>query len=134
MKCVNYELKAVPGSSDVDSLIGESHICHRCQKIFKGTSDELYFFPDDDATYHRHPDGVFFRSFMIRPDGSIMIGAFDSVQEDVIQGYAFTLDGGGSVPYGGDDQLRASSKTFFDAMKQQKRRVSPAEFHIRLGS
>jgi hypothetical protein len=135
MKCVDYGLKAVAGGSGFESLIKISHICHRCQKIFKGTSDELYFFPDDDATYHRHPDDVFFRAFVIRPDGSIQIGAFDSVEEDVIQRYAFTLDGrGGSVPYGGEPQLRASSRAFFDAMKQQKRPVSPAEFDIGFGS
>lgn len=134
MKCVDHGLKPVPGGSDLESLVRISHICHRCRKIFKGTSDELYFFPDDDATYHRHPDDVFFRSFVIRPDGSIEIGAFDSVEDDVIQMYAFTLDGrGGSVPFK-PEQLRASSKAFFDAMKQQSRQVSPAGFEIRIGS
>lgn len=134
MKCVDYGLKTVPGGSGFEWLVGISHICHRCQKIFKGTSDDLYFFPDDDATYHRHADGVFFRAFVIRPDGSIQIGAFDSVEEDVIQAFAFTLDGrGGSVPYGGDGELRASSKAFFDAMRKQKRRVSAAELKITIG-
>ena len=111
MKCVDYGLRTVPGGSGFEWLVSISHICHRCQKIFKGTSDDLYFFPHEDATNHRHADGVFFRAFVIRPDGSIQIGAFDSVEEDVIQGYAFTLDGrGGFDPFGGEGSCAPAAK------------------------
>lgn len=134
MKSVDYRLQPAAAGSAWNELVRHSYICHRCQKIFKSTSDELYFFPDDDATYHRHADSVYYRAFTILPNGSIQIGAFDSVEENVIQGYAFTLDGrGGRDPGGGIDDLRASSKEFFEAMKRQNRKVAPAEFRIDSG-
>ena len=134
MKSVDYHLKPASAGSAWEELLRHSYICHRCQKIFKAVSDELYFFPDDDATYHRHPDSAFYRAFTIRPDGGIEIGAFDSVEENVIQAYAFTLDGkGGQHTVGGTADLHASSKAFFEAMKRQNRRVAPADFRMEFG-
>jgi hypothetical protein len=131
MHYVDYALKPETPPQDWSSFLQHSFICHRCEKMFLPTSDELYFFPDEDALYHQHQDKIFYRAFTIQKNGDIEIGAFDSVEENVIQHYAFSLDGKGGVNFVGDvTALKASSKKFFDSMRQQKRTVRPAEFRI----
>ena len=133
MRIVNYRLEAVSAGSALEPLQSHSYICHRCEKFFKAASDDLYFFPDEDAVYHRHPDAIFYRAFTIRPDGVIEIGAFDSVEEDVIQRYALALDGRGDCDVVGFNELKPRSKAFFDSMKRQNRRVVPAQIQMRFG-
>ncbi|MDF0665991.1 MAG: hypothetical protein P0119_07930 [Nitrospira sp.] len=131
MRYVDYALNLQSPPQDWGDFLQHSFICHRCEKTFSSVSDELYFFPDEDALYHRHQDNTFYRAFTIQKDGEIQIGAFDSVEENVIQQYAFSLDGkGGTVPAGDVNSLKASSKKFFDSMKQQKRKIRPAELRI----
>ena len=41
-RALRYLLKPSPTGA-LDDLVRRSFICHRCQKIFKGVSDELFF-------------------------------------------------------------------------------------------
>ena len=126
MKSVDLMLQPVPAGPELQELANRTFICHDCEGMFKYISDELYYFPEQDATYHKHKDGRFCRAFVILEDGTIQIGGFDSVEENVIQQPVMTLDGRGGVEFGDGEAER-----FFQSMQRQKRKVAPASFEIR---
>lgn len=132
MHCVDYSLRATPPVAGWDELLRHSFICHACEKIFKSVSKELYFFPDDDAVYHRHEDNCFYRAFTILENGVIQIGAYDSADENVIQNPAMTLNGGESHGAIGPAEKKRS-REFFESMRRQMRRVEPAQVDFRIG-
>jgi hypothetical protein len=128
MQCVDQNLKPVTPPRGLDQLKSSTFICHQCERLFKYVSDELYFFADFDATYHRHKDNQFCRAFVVLTDGTVQIGAYDSVEENVIQQALFKLDAKGNLEF-----ANAAAQRFFEAMKRQKRKVNAARIEIRFG-
>ncbi len=128
MQCVSENLRAVAPPKGLDELKSRTFICHRCERLYKYVSDELYFFPDFDATYHRHKDNKFCRAFVVMGDGSIQIGGYDSVEENVIQQALFTVDTKGNLEFS-----EGAAQRFFESMKRQKRKVKVATIEIRFG-
>lgn len=125
MRAVHSDLSQAPETRDFEALRGTAFICHRCERVFRSAADELVYVVDNDATYHEHRDG-FFRAFVILDNGTIQLGAFDSVDEDVIQQYR--IDRPGSPDPG--ESLEDCSRRFFDSMRAQNRRMEPAEFRL----
>src|SRR3954454_913409 len=114
MRAVHSDLSQAPETGDFEALQGTTLICHRCERVFRSAADEIVYVVDADATYHEHPD-AFFRAFLILDDGTIQIGAFDSVDEDVIQQYRIDRHGTPDP----EESLRACSRRFFDSMRAQ---------------
>jgi len=133
MNCVDLKFRPVPHPGDWDSFQDKSFICHRCEKIYKANSAELYYFPDIDFFFHQHKDGVYYRAFWIGDRGSVHIASTDSKDENVIQMYGIILNGAGDYKLaGGIDDLYASSRKFFQSMRQQNREIVEGTIGIRL--
>ena len=125
MRAIDSDLRPSQAPSALNELRGATFICHRCERIFKATVDELVYAVDSDMTYHEHDDALF-RAFVILDDGTVQIGAFDSVDEDVIQLYRIDRPGTDSS----GESLQECSRAFFDSMRAQNRTVVPADFRI----
>jgi hypothetical protein len=128
MQCVDHKLQPVSAEAEKEYLGRFSFICHSCEKTFAARSDELYYFPDEDFVYHRH--GVeFYRVIMIMHNGTLQIGGYDSVEENVLQRYKLVLGPGNAVsPAGaGRSALEESSGKFFESMKRQHRNIEVAK-------
>lgn len=132
MYYVNNNLQRMRQPGGLEQMLRHSFICHHCKYFFKSHSKELFFFIEEDAVYHQH-ENVFYRAFEILDDGVIRIGAFDSVEENVIQGHRIEIDSSGGLTYGRGEGMRSSSKNFFEAMKQQNRDLQNAKIDFRLG-
>lgn len=133
MNCVDFLLHQVSPPSDWTAFQRKSYICHHCERIFTGNSAELFYFPDLDLTYHRHEDESFFRALVIGDRGAIHIGGIDDESENVLQIYGIRLDGNGDYDMMGKiDDLRQSSKKFFDSMRQQNRKIEQDDFDIHM--
>jgi hypothetical protein len=131
MHCVNDNLQTVNPPQGWDEMLRHSFICHHCENIFKSQSDELYYLSEQDAVHHRH-DKEFYRAFEILENGVIRIGAFDSVEENVIQAYKKVVSDQGHLNAEiADEDMKDSSKKFFDSMKRQKRKLENAIVEIR---
>jgi hypothetical protein len=133
MHSVDDRLRPEEASGALNDLSRHSFICHRCEKTFAARSDELYYFPDRDMVYHRHGSD-FYRALMIKEDGTIMIGAFDSEEENVLQLYKLVLDGEQAVGASSErpELLIDSSRKFFESMRAQRRRLVSADFSVRM--
>jgi hypothetical protein len=132
MHCVDSRLQPAGTSANWDEFAKRSFVCHACEKIFKGSSDHLYFVRDMDFLFHKHDDGTYHRALEIMDNGSVRIGAIDSEKENVLQRYAFRLDGQGRVSMiGSTEDLRAQSRRFFESMRRQKRAVVQGEISTR---
>ena len=125
MRAIDSDLRPSQAPSALNELRGATFICHRCERIFKATVDALVYVVDSDMTYHEHGDALF-RAFVILDDGNVQIGAFDSVDEDVIQLYRIDRPGTDSS----GESLEERSRAFFDSMRRQNRNVVPADFGI----
>src|SRR5688572_14914223 len=91
MQRVDYDLRPTMLVAGWDDFLHRSFICYACEKTFKSVSNNFFLFPEDDATYHRHADGRYYRASVILDNGLIQSGAFDSVEENVIQASAITV-------------------------------------------
>jgi hypothetical protein len=134
MQCVDHKLQPVSAEAEKEYLGRFSFICHHCEKTFAARSDELYYFPDEDFVYHRH--GVeFYRAIMITHNGTLQIGDFDSVKENVLQRYKLALVPGNAVgpAAAGPSALKESSGKFFESMKRQHRNIEVTKIQTHFG-
>lgn len=132
MQCVNFVLKPAPRPGDWYSLESKTFICHRCEKIFLGEQDDLYYFPQIDFIYHGHKGGEYYRAFWMIDKNTVHISSIDHPEMDAIQAYGITLDGKGDYKIVGDsDDLFASSKKFFSSMKRQNKKIEQGSFTMR---
>jgi hypothetical protein len=125
VRAIDSDLRPSQAPSALNELGGATFICHRCERIFKATVDELVYVVDSDMAYHEHDDALF-RAFVILEDGTVQIGAFDSVEDEVIQLYRIDRPGTDSS----SESLEECSRAFFNSMRRQNRNVVPADLRI----
>ncbi len=132
MRCVDYNLRPAPTPGGWHDYSQRNFVCHKCEKLLKGVSDQLYFFPDMDFLFHQHGDNTYWRALDILENGDIRISQIDSEEENVLQRYAITLDNtGGFRMVGTSQDLRTQSKRFFESMRRQNRSIVPDDPNLR---
>ena len=124
MHSVDDDLRPVSAKTALEQLSRYSFICHHCERVFAARSDELYYFVENDFTYHRHGN-AFFRALEILEDGAVRISSLDSVEENVLQIYRMDgSDAAGEADHvDWRQEMTESSRRFFESMKRQKRPI-----------
>jgi hypothetical protein len=132
MKCVDLSLNPAPQPRDWSDFQKCELVCTSCLKIFHSKNDELFFFPEVDYFFHKHPDRSFYRALLLTDDGNIRIAAGDSETENVLQLMAINLDGLGDFKnrFATLDDLRNAARRFFQAMRAQNRDFEKGTFYL----
>jgi len=133
MHCVDMALNPAPRPPDFKHFEQREFICASCIKSFPSTSNDLFYFPEVDYFFHKHPDRIFYRALMLTDDGHVHISMFDHEDEHVLQCLGIFLDGSGEheLHYRSLDALRDAAQKFFDAMRAQNRNIEQGTVHFR---
>lgn len=124
MQCIYFSGQPAPRPPDWDEFTGHDLICHDCEKALPGFHPDLYYFPEVDMMYHKHPDERYYRAFIMLNSRTVQIGVLDSQNEMVIQAPVIEIMSGAKVSPPITLQEAKSRGTKFFKMLNEKRIIA----------